>query len=76
MRVAVAKRKPRPNRDHAQKKQRPDASDEVIAQQLEDLLTPAIYAQARHYKRLGLRSRILTLSLMVAAVLTILDTLV
>lgn len=68
----MTKRKPRPNRDHAQKKQRPDASDEVIAQQLEELLTPAIHIQARHYKRLGLRSRILTLPLMVAAVLTLL----
>ena len=68
----MAKRKPRPNRDHAQKKQRPDVSDEVIAQQLEDLLTPAIDAQASHYKRLGLRARILTLPLMVAAVLTLL----
>ena len=68
----MAKRKPLPNRDHAHKKQRPDVSDEVIAQQLEDLLTPAIDAQANHYKRLGLRARILTLPLMVAAVLTLL----
>lgn len=68
----MAKRKPRPNRDHAQKKHRPDASDEVIAQQLEDLLTPAIDAQASYYRQLGLRARILTLPLMVAAVLTLL----
>lgn len=68
----MAKRKLRANRDHAQKKQRPDVSDEVIAKQLEDLLTPAIDAQASHYKRLGLRSRILNLPLMVATVLTLL----
>ena len=61
MQVAMAKkRKPRPNRDHAHQNQRPDASDEVIAKQLEELLTPAIDAQASHYKRLGLRARILT----------------
>lgn len=68
----MAKRKPRSNRDHAQKKQRPDVSDEVIAKQLEDLLTPAIDAQASYYRKLGLRARILTLPLMVAAVLTLL----
>lgn len=68
----MAKRRPRSNRDHAQKKHRPDASDEVIAQQLAELLTPAIDAQASYYRRLGLRTRILTLPLMVAAVLTLL----
>ena len=72
MGIDMAKRKPRPNRDHAQKKHRPDATDEVIAQQLEDLLTPAIDAQASYYRTLGLRARILTLPLMVAAVLTLL----
>ena len=72
MGIDMAKRKPRPNRDHAQKKHRPDASDEVIAQQLEDLLTPAIDAQASYYRKLGLRARILSLPLMVAAVLTLL----
>jgi len=68
----MPKRKLRPNRDHARKLHRTDPSDEVIAAQLEDLLTPAIHAQARHYKHLGLRARILTLPLMVAAVLTLL----
>lgn len=68
----MTQRKARSNRDHAHQNQRPDVSDEVITQQLEDLLTPAIHAQARHYKRLGLRDRILTLPLMVAAVLTLL----
>ena len=68
----MAKRKLRTNRDHAHKKQRPDASDGVIAKQLEALLTPAIDAQASYYRKLGLRARILTLPLMLAAVLTLL----
>jgi Transposase DDE domain len=68
----MAKRKVRTNRDHAHQNQRPDASDAAIAQQLEALLTPAIDAQASYYRRLGLRERILTLPLMVAAVLTLL----
>ncbi len=46
--------------------------DETIAQQLEDLLTPAITAQQGYYRQLGLRDRILNLPLMVAAVLTLL----
>ena len=46
--------------------------DEVIAEQLEDLLTPAITAQENYYRQLGLRDRVLTLPLMVAAVLTLL----
>lgn len=40
--------------------------------QLEALLTPAIFAQQGYYRQLGLRDRILNLSLMVAAVLTLL----
>jgi hypothetical protein len=36
------------------------------------VLTPAIFAQQKYYKQLGLRDRILNLSLMVAAVLTLL----
>ncbi len=46
--------------------------NETIAEQLEDLLTPAIKAQQSYYRQLGLRDRILTLPLMVAAVLTLL----
>ena len=60
------------NRDHAKKKQRPMVEDEVIAQQLSALLTPAITSQENYYRQLGLRSRILNLPLMVAAVLTLL----
>jgi hypothetical protein len=45
------------NRDHAKKKQRPMVEDEVIAQQLEQLLTPAITSQENYYRQLGLRDR-------------------
>jgi hypothetical protein len=68
----MAKRPPRHNRDHAHKQQRPDACDEVIEKQLTALLTPAIDAQASYYRHLGLRNRILSLPLMVAAVLSLL----
>ncbi len=46
--------------------------DEVIAEQLERLLTPAITNQENYYRKLGLRERILHLPLMMAAVLTLL----
>lgn len=46
--------------------------DEVIAEQLSALLTPAITSQENYYRQLGLRDRILNLPLMVAAVLTLL----
>ncbi len=60
------------NRDHAKKTQRPLVEDQVIASQLEALLTPAITSQENYYRQLGLRDRILNLPLMVAAVLTLL----
>jgi Transposase DDE domain len=60
------------NRDHAKKKQRPMVEDEVIAEQLARLLTPAITNQENYYRKLGLRERILNLPLMMAAVLTLL----
>lgn len=60
------------NRDHAKKKQRPMVEDEVIAQQLEALLTPAMLNQENSYRQLKLRDRILNLPLMMAAVLTLL----
>ena len=46
--------------------------DEVVAAQLEALVTPAIIALENYYRRLGLRDRILNLPLMVAALLTLL----
>ncbi len=42
------------NRDHAKKTQRPMVEDEVIADQLEALLTPAITNQENYYRQLGL----------------------
>ena len=60
------------NRDHAKRQQRPMVEDKVIAQQLEDLLLPAITSQENYYRQLGLRDRILNLPLMVAMVLTLL----
>jgi hypothetical protein len=46
------------NRDHAKQKQRPMLEDEVIAAELEALVTPAIVAQERYYRQLGMRDRI------------------
>ena len=60
------------NRDHAKKTQRPMVEDRVIAEHLTALLAPIITSQSRFFRELGLRDRILTLPLMVAAVLTLL----
>ena len=75
------------NRDHAKRllgfvpwsgnptgrtpQQRPMMEDEAIAAQLEQLVTPAVVAQEKYYRQLGMRDRILNLPLMVAAVLTL-----
>jgi hypothetical protein len=60
------------NRDHAKRKQRPMVEDKVIAEQLTALFKPIITSQSKFFRELGLRDRILTLPLMVAAVLTLL----
>ena len=60
------------NPDHVKRHNQPSPNNEGIASQLETLLTPAILAQQGYYRQLGLRDRILNLSLMVAAVLTLL----
>ena len=60
------------NRDHAKRQQRPMMEDEVISEKLEALLIPALASQKKYCRTLGLRDRILTLPLMVAAVLTML----
>lgn len=60
------------NPDHVQRHNTPTLNNEAIAAQLEALLTPAIAAQQKYYKQLGLRNRVINLSLMVAAVLTLL----
>ncbi len=60
------------NRDHAKRQQRPMQEDEAISAQISALLTPALAKQKKYCRQLGLRDRILTLPLMVAAVLTML----
>lgn len=50
----------------------PAVENEVIAAHLEELVSPLVNNQMSYYRALGLRSRILTLPLMVAAVLTLL----
>lgn len=67
----MAKRKRR-NPDHVRRRNVPGPDNEAIEAQLTELLTPAITGQLAYYRQLGLRSRILTLPLMVAAVLTML----
>ncbi len=46
----------------------PGPDNEVIEAQLEELVSPAVANQLAYYRQLGLRSRILNLPLMVAAV--------
>jgi hypothetical protein len=60
------------NRDHAKRQQRPMMEDEAISAQISALLSPALASQKKYCRQLGLRDRILTLPLMVAAVLTML----
>lgn len=67
----MAKRTHR-NPDHVQRHNRPSPDNEEVANQLEALLTPAIFAQQAYYQQLGMRERILNLPLMVAVVLTLL----
>ena len=59
-------------RDHARRHQQPQIDNAVIAEQIEQLVSPAVLAQAGYYRELGLRCRVLSLPLMVAAVLTLL----
>ncbi len=66
----MAKRSKRSNRDHAHKQQCPTRNNEAVAEQLQVLLTPTVNNQQLYFRSLGLRNRILNLSLMLAAVLT------
>ncbi len=50
----------------------PGPNNEEIEAQLTELVSPAVANQMSYYRQLGLRSRILNLPLMVAAVLTML----
>lgn len=62
----------RRNPDHVRRRNRPSVNNEAIENRLRELLTPAVFGQMAYYRQLGMRSRILTLPLMVAAVLTLL----
>jgi len=66
------KKRNRGNPDHVRDRNQPAVENEAIAAHLEALLSPLVYNQMRYYRQLGLRSRILGLPLMVAAVLTLL----
>ena len=58
-------------RDHARNRTHPNVDNQAISQQLEDLVKPCVYQQLAHYRCLGMRARILSLPLMLAAVLTL-----
>jgi hypothetical protein len=63
--------KPR-NADHVRRRNAPTPSNEVIEERLKSLLSPAILGQQGYARLLGLRDRILSFPVMVAAVLTLL----
>lgn len=49
----------RSNRDHAHQHQYPGPDNEVIAADLQALLTPGLYAQQAYFRQLGIRERLL-----------------
>ena len=59
------------NSDHVRCRNVPSPENEQVSQRLTELLSPSVWAQQAYYRQLGLRERILTLPLMVAAVLTL-----
>jgi len=59
------------NADHVRPRNMPAPSSEEIDAHLNALVSPLVSAQLSYYRQLGLRSRILTLPLMVAAVLVL-----
>ena len=63
--------KPR-NPDHVRRTNRPSPDNAVITERLKSLMTPAVFGQLAYYRSLGLRDRILSLPVMVAAVLLLL----
>jgi hypothetical protein len=65
-----APKKPR-NPDHVRNRRMSAPSSAQIEEHLSMLLQPAVYGQLASYNHLGLRERILTLPLMVAAVLSL-----
>ena len=65
----MSKRKRNP--DHVRQRNQPAVNNEVIEERFKELLSPAVQSQMAYYRELGMRSRILTLPLMVAAILTL-----
>jgi Transposase DDE domain len=57
------------DRDHARPRHAPAPSNAAVEDRLSELISPATYALSEHYRRLGLRWRILSLPVMVAAIL-------
>jgi hypothetical protein len=60
------------NPDHIRGRHVPAPDNAAINEHLRTLLSPLIYNQQAYYRSLGMRERILTLPLMVAAVVTLL----
>lgn len=60
------------NADHIRNRGVPAPSNAVMTEHLSELLSPLVYNQQAYYRSLGMRERILTLPLMVAAVLALL----
>jgi hypothetical protein len=60
------------NPDHIRRRHVPAPENAAITEHLSELLSPIVYSQQAYYRTLGMRDRILTLPLMVAAVLTLL----
>jgi hypothetical protein len=60
------------NADHVRRMNVPGPDDAVVKARLEELILPAVYSQVAYFQSLGLRARILSLPLMVAALLTLL----
>jgi Transposase DDE domain len=58
-------------RDHLRNRSHPNVDNQAISQQLENLVKPCVYNQLAYYRSLGMRERILSLPLMLAAVLTL-----
>jgi hypothetical protein len=64
-------RPPDYHRDHARPRTAPCPTNAVVEARLTDLISPATYALADEYRRLGLRWRILSLPVMVALLLAL-----
>lgn len=59
------------NPDHIRRTHVPAPSDAEIEQRLTELVKPALYAELDYYRQLGCRSRLLSLPVMLALVLTL-----